>query len=97
MLTISEYSVERVKDPFRILAGERYEFLLDLALEEEDELYSEHGVYVKAIFKVIGEESGIVSYDLIERVTNRYLAFDLEPDEETDIAAFCKERYGEAE
>jgi hypothetical protein len=96
MLTISEYSVELVKDPFQILTGKRYEFLLDLEIEEDDEIYSENGIYVKVIYKVEDEQGSIVTYDLIEKSTDRYLDFDMEAEEEEALAAFCKAHYSEA-
>lgn len=95
MLNITEYSAELVKDPFGILAGQRYEFILDLDLEEDDELFSENGVSARVIFKVDGEEASIVRYDLIERITNKPLDLDLEPEEEEALAAFCKEHLPE--
>lgn len=97
MLTISEYSVELVKDPFKILTGKRYEFLIDLDLDEDDDLYSEKGIYVKAVYKVDGEQGSIVNYDLMEKSTDRLLDFDLETEEEEALAAFCKEHYSEGE
>ncbi|WP_425453295.1 DUF6509 family protein [Cohnella lupini] len=97
MLTIAEYSVELVKDPFQILSGKRYEFLLDLELDEDDELYSVQGITIKLVYKVDGEEGAIVNYDLIEKSTERYLDLDLEAEEEEALAAFCKEHYNEAE
>ncbi len=98
MLTITEYSVELVKDPFQILSGKRYEFLLDLDLEEDDELYSANGIAIKAVYKVDAEEQGsIVNYDLIEKSTGKYLDLDMEAEEETALAAFCQEHYSEAE
>ncbi len=96
MLTITEYSVELVKDPFQILSGKRYEFLLDLELEEDDELYSEKGIYIKVIYKVEEDQGSIVNYDLIEKTTDRYLDLDMETEEEEALAAFCKEHYAEA-
>ncbi|MGO4370907.1 DUF6509 family protein, partial [Paenibacillus sp. MCAF20] len=40
MFEVTEYSMELLKDPFGILTGQRYEFVLDLNIDEEDELYS---------------------------------------------------------
>jgi hypothetical protein len=97
MLTVTEYSVELVKDPFGILSGQRYEFILELDIPEDDELYSEHGVFAKVIFKVDEAQSGIVSYDLYERVTNHYLDFDMEAEEEEALAAFCLAHLSENE
>jgi hypothetical protein len=91
MLTIKEFSVGQVKDPFKILTGKRYEFILDLDIPEDDELHSEHGIYVKLIYKLDEEEGSIVNYDLIERSTDRILDFDVEEDEELQLATFCKE------
>ncbi|MGZ9585787.1 DUF6509 family protein [Paenibacillus marinisediminis] len=95
MLNIKEYSVEPIRDPFGILSGERYEFVLDLDVPEEDELYSENGVFIRAIFMVDGEVSRIAKYDFYEGSTNEYLDFDMEPEEEEAVAAFCKEHLPE--
>ena len=40
MIKINEYSVEKLVDPFGILMGERYEYLLDIKVEEDDELFT---------------------------------------------------------
>jgi hypothetical protein len=97
MLTITEYRVEMVKDPFKILSGKRYEFQLDLAIEEDDELYTENGIYVKVIYKVDEEQGSILNYDLIEKTTGKYLDLDMEAEEEEELAAFCKAHYSEAD
>ena len=39
-MNITEYTVEQIKDPTGILAGRRYEFLLNIEVPEEDELYT---------------------------------------------------------
>lgn len=97
MLTITDYSVEFVKDPFGILAGKRYEFLLDIEVEEDDELYSENGLYIRVIYLVDESRTGIVKYELYERGKERYLDFDLEEEELQQVDAFCKEHVAEAE
>ncbi|PZD97039.1 pullulanase [Paenibacillus sambharensis] len=96
-LNISEYSVEYVKDPFGIIAGKRYEFILDLTIEEDDELFSPQGVYARVIFGVEDTGSRIVKYDLVERTTDRYLEFDLDEEELQELEAFCRAHYTEAE
>lgn len=93
MLEIKEYSAEFVKDPFGILSGKRYEFVCDLEVPEEDELYRENGVYIRAIY--LADEARIVKYDFFERVTDQYLDFDMEPEEEEQLTAFCKEHLPE--
>ncbi|PEJ58292.1 MULTISPECIES: DUF6509 family protein [unclassified Bacillus (in: firmicutes)] len=90
MLTIAEYTVEEIKDPFGIIEGERYEFILYIDVPEDDELYNEKGIYIKALFGVNGEESRLIKYDLFEVESNSYLDFDLEEDEEKEVFEFCK-------
>ncbi|MFC4598285.1 DUF6509 family protein [Cohnella hongkongensis] len=97
MLAVTEYSVELVKDPFRILSGKRYEFVIELDLDEEDELYSPGGIEIKAVYKVDEEQAAVVSYGLYEKSTGRYLDAELEDEEEAALADFCKARYAEAE
>lgn len=97
MLTITEFEVEHIQDPFRILAGKRYEYKLDVEVPEDDELYSENGLYVRAIYSELEGGGGLVKYDLYEKSTDRYLDFDLEEDEVRMIEAFCREHLGDAE
>lgn len=93
MLTITGYSVELVKDPFGILPGQSYEFLLDLDVPEDDELYTENGIYVRVIFRVEDDRRDIVKYELFERNVNKYVDFELDEEELDRIAAFCRDHY----
>ncbi|MEH7350012.1 DUF6509 family protein [Gottfriedia acidiceleris] len=90
MLTITEYTVEEIKDPFGIIEGDRYEFILYINVPEDDELYNEKGIYIKALFGVNGDKSKLIKYDLYEAESNQYLDFDLEEDEEKEVFEFCK-------
>ncbi|MCE3203929.1 pullulanase [Paenibacillus sonchi] len=91
MLTFTSYTVENVRDPFGILSGKRYEFVINLDVPEEDELYEENGVSARVIVKVEDEEASIINYDLLETTTGRILDFDMEEDEEAALVLFCKE------
>jgi hypothetical protein len=95
VLTFTSYTVENLRDPFGILSGKRYEFMINLDVPEEDELYEENGVSARVIFKVEEEKSAIVSYDLLETTTGRVLDFDMEEDEEAALALFCTEHLPE--
>ena len=97
MVSITEYSVELVKDPFGIIKGKRYEFILDIDVDEDDELNSEQGVALRVIYGVEEEKQGIVKYDILERNTEKHLDFDLEDDELEEVDAFCREHWREAE
>jgi len=90
VLTIAEYTVEEIKDPFGIIEGDRYEFILYINVPEDDELFNEKGIYIKVLFGVNGEESKLIKYDLYESESNQYLDFDLEEDEEKEVFEFCK-------
>nr|WP_315906777.1 DUF6509 family protein [Priestia koreensis] len=97
MLEITSYTVEKLKDPFGILSGDRYEFFLDVDVPEDDELYNENGLRLKVILSVTDEEAKIVQYHFYDRSTDKYIDFSLEEDEEQMVLAFCKERTSEAE
>ncbi|WP_379156578.1 DUF6509 family protein [Paenibacillus sp. sgz5001063] len=91
MLTFTSYTVENVRDPFNILSGKRYEFMINLEVPEDDELYEENGLSARVIVKVEEEQLSIVSYDLLETTTGRILDFDMEEDEEAGLVLFCQE------
>jgi hypothetical protein len=96
MLSITGYTVELIKDPFGILTGARYEFLLDIEVPDDDELYSEKGVYIRVIYNVDDNTAGMVKYEIVEQSTDQYLNFELEEDEAAYVESFCKEHLAEA-
>ncbi|MEW9502209.1 DUF6509 family protein [Jeotgalibacillus marinus] len=89
MITITEYSVDLLKDPFGILTGERYEFTLELDVPEDDELYSETGIDVRVLYRVEDGVESIVKYELIDKKTAQPLDFELETEELAMIESFC--------
>lgn len=91
MLTITNYTVKLIKDPFKILTGERYEFILEIDVPEDDELYLENGLNARVIYTVDETRTGIVKYELLERTSEKYVEFDLEEDELELLSTFCKE------
>lgn len=93
MFDITEYSVEILRDPFGILTGTRYEFLLDLDVPEDDELHHEEGVSLRVIYVVEEESTRIAKYEFLTTTTNKYIDFELEEDEEQVVLAFCKEHF----
>lgn len=91
MMEITAFLIEEIKDPTNIIEGERFEFLLDIEVDEEDELYCEGGVEIRAIIAKKGEDIRLANYFLIDKGTNDYLDFALEEDEEQEIVAFARE------
>jgi hypothetical protein len=97
MFEINGYSVEWIKDPFGIIPGKRYEFLLDIAVDEEDEMYAAEGISLRLIYRVDESGEGIVKYEFQEQGTGKYLDFEMDEDELIETEGFCKAHYGEAE
>ncbi|MFY4775623.1 DUF6509 family protein [Metabacillus sp. RGM 3146] len=89
MLTISSHAVELLEDPFGILPGDRFEFILNLEVPEDDELYSEKGIYLRVIYTVENELSRISQYQFFERETDQYFDFALDEEEEVMVASYC--------
>jgi len=88
-LEIISHEVEKLWDPTGILEGDRYEFIIDIEVPEDDELYSENGLYVKLIFAVDQNGERIAQYQIFERGTNIYLDFELEEEELKMISEYC--------
>ncbi len=97
MITITEFEAQLINDQFGILPGNRYEFLLYLDVPEDDELYNENGVYIRAVYLVDDENKQLLTYSLIERGEDTVLDFELEEDEIKMITDFCEKYYSEVE
>lgn len=89
-MEILSYMMEEILDPTNIIEGERYEFTLELNIEEDDELYQEGGVDIRAIIAKKDNEISMVNYFLIAKSDQSYLEFGLDEDEEAEIVEFCK-------
>ncbi|MFJ7650137.1 DUF6509 family protein [Lysinibacillus sp. NPDC097279] len=95
-MDITQFSVEEILDPTNIIEGKRYEFILDVDIDEEDELYHEAGIEIRVL---IGEKEGapfILNYFIMEKAKGEYLDFALEDDELEEILTFCKEEIAKA-
>ena len=97
MISIQELEVQLINDQFGILPGNRYEFLFDLEVPEDDELYIETGVSVRVLFLVDGDKKDILKYELVDRAENKVLDFDLEDEELAMIKELCEKNYQHAE
>ncbi|MFC7688015.1 DUF6509 family protein [Ureibacillus sp. GCM10028918] len=91
-MEITQFSIDEIKDPTNIIEGKRFEFLLDIEVDEEDELYTEAGIEIRVLVgQKTEDEIFILNYFLIDKGDNSYLDFELEEDEEAMILSFCKE------
>jgi len=95
MFTVKEYTVEPVADPFKILSGDRYEFILDLEVEEDDELYDEAGIKLRVIYVVVDGAGRIAKYEFQTADTGKYIDIDMEDDELAMIDKFCSDNYAQ--
>jgi len=91
MFTVTQYTVDKIKDPFKILVGDRYEFLMELEVDEEDELYQEEGVSLRVIYAVEENKSSVLKYEFFVGGSGKYLDFNMEDEELVMIETFCAE------
>jgi hypothetical protein len=93
IMNITGHTVEKLEDPTGILAGERYEYLLDVEVPEDDELYTEGGLLIKVIYAVDEKGERIAQYYLMEKSDETYLDFELEEDEEELIRTYITQQH----
>lgn len=91
MFTVAQYKVDKVNDPFKILIGDRYEFMMELEVDEEDELYQEEGVSLRVIYAVEENKSRVLKYEFFIGSSQQYLDFNMEDEELSMIETFCAE------
>ncbi|WML53751.1 DUF6509 family protein [Neobacillus sp. PS3-12] len=90
-MNITGHTIEKLEDPFGLLTGERYEFFLDIEVDEEDELYSEKGIVLKIIYVIDDNGPKISYYHFFEKISEKVLDFALEEDEENLVKNYCAE------
>lgn len=89
-MKITGYSVEQLKDPTGILSGERFEFFLDIEVDEDDELYSENGIQLRVLFYKNEEDNRVLNYHFL--ASEKMLDFALDVDEEKVVTQFCSKQ-----
>ncbi|WP_153730619.1 DUF6509 family protein [Sporosarcina obsidiansis] len=94
-MNIVDGKVEELVDPTGIIEGQRYEFLLTIKLDEEDELYNENGTGLRILYSVKDGQKKMLTYQFYEMATDS--PFDVEWDEEEQAAAeqFCLSHFPE--
>ncbi|MGE8206508.1 DUF6509 family protein [Heyndrickxia sp. NPDC080065] len=90
-MNITGHSIEKLEDPTGILAGDRYEYILNIEVPEDDELFSDKGLYLKIIYVIDEMGPRIAQYQIFENITNRYIDFGLEEDEVELVSNYCKQ------
>jgi hypothetical protein len=90
-MNITGHTVEKLEDPTGILTGERYEYILNVEVPEEDELFTENGLLIKAIYAVDETGARVAQFYLMEKSTEKYLDFELEEEEEELVSTYIAE------
>lgn len=96
-MNILAYTMEEILDPTNILEGQRYEFLLDLETDEEDELFENGGVDLRVIVAKNEESITIADYFFMQTADKKILDFGLEEEEEQEVLAFVKQHVSAGE
>ncbi|MFD2116667.1 DUF6509 family protein [Paenibacillus yanchengensis] len=78
-------------DPYKIIIGDRYECLLELSVEEDDDLYDEKGVMLRVIFAVEPEKSFIAKYEFLTASDNKFIALEMVEEEEAVVLDYCQQ------
>ncbi|MFC5559327.1 DUF6509 family protein [Ureibacillus thermophilus] len=91
-MNIINFKMEELVDPTGIIQGKRYEFLVDVEVDEEDELYSEAGTQIRLLIGDEGEGPFIINYFIMDKKDEHYIELALEEEEEQYLLAFCKEQ-----
>jgi hypothetical protein len=94
-MIITGHTVEKLEDPFGILSGDRYEFFLDIDVDEEDDLFSEKGLGIKVIYVIDENGARISHYHFFEKVSEIVLDFALEDEEEEQVKNYCAQNIDE--
>jgi hypothetical protein len=94
-MNITGHTVELLEDPFGLLTGSRYEYFLNIEVDEDDELFTEKGLLLKVLFLDNGDEKRILQSYFIEQATEKVLDFELEDDEIVQVKSYCEENLPE--
>lgn len=75
------FSTEQLHDPTGIIEGERYEVHYRVSFDEEDELFREEPLGVRALFKIQEGQIEMLSHFIYEPSDESILAFELDEEE----------------
>ena len=90
-MNITKHTASELFDPTGILLGKRYEFLIYIDFDEEDELHEEGAGGIRTLYIVDGENDKITSSYFFKKGNEQALEFELEDEEQEEILAFCRE------
>lgn len=89
-MNITKHTANELFDPTGILLGKRYEFLLYIDFEDDEELQEEGAGGIRTIYIVDGENDKVSSSYFFKKGNEQALEFELEDEEQEEILAFCR-------
>lgn len=89
-MNITKHTANELFDPTGILLGKRYEFLLYIDFEDDDELQEEGAGGIRTIYIIDGENDKVSSSYFFKKGNEQALEFELEDEEQEEILAFCR-------
>ena len=83
--------VEELVDPTGIIDGQRYEFLLTVKLDEEDELFNEEGTGLRMLYSVKDGQRKMLTYQFFELATESPFVVEWDEEEQAAAEGYCAE------
>lgn len=85
--------IEELIDPTGIIDGQRYEFLLTIKLDEEDELFEEAGTGLRVLYSVKDGNRKMLTYQFYELATGSPFDVEWDEEEQATVEQYCTEHF----
>ncbi len=85
--------VEELVDPTGIIDGQRYEFLLTIKLDEDDELFEEAGTGLRVLYSVKDGNRKMLTYQFYELATESPFDVEWDEEEQATVEQYCAEHF----
>lgn len=85
--------VEELVDPTGIIDGQRFEFLLTVKLDEEDELFEEAGTGLRVLYSVKDGNRKMLTYQFYELSTESPFDVEWDEEEQATVEQYCTEHF----
>ncbi|AXH99422.1 pullulanase [Sporosarcina sp. PTS2304] len=85
--------VEELVDPTGIIEGQRFEFLLTVQFDEDDELFNEEGTGLRLLYSVKDGQRKLLTYQFYELSTESVFDLEWDEDEQATAEQYCIEHF----
>ncbi|WP_301110189.1 DUF6509 family protein [Sporosarcina sp.] len=94
-MNIVNGNAQELVDPTGIIEGQRYEFLLTVKLDEEDELFNENGTGLKVLYSVRDGQRKMLTYQFYELATESVFDVEWDDEEKAAVEQYCLANFPE--